>query len=152
MVPTATERFIEPTPASRRRLLALAALGIAAGAALQFWLLPRLFAFVALLPLCERFRWLQGLLLGTLGAMPLFGLWAACHAGRLLKAGQWPLPDAIVWRRTRVLTGRAVTWRAYALLAWACVAVSVPLLGAHALGRAGLLGEPRPCAPGPPAR
>jgi hypothetical protein len=142
------EQFIEPTPASRRRLLVLVAVGIAAGAALQFWLLPTFFAFVNGLPLCERFRWLQGLLASALGAMPLFGLWAAWHARRLLKARQWPLPKAPVWRRTRVLTGRSVAWRAYALLAWACLAVSVPVLGAHFLSRAGLLAEPRQCASG----
>lgn len=142
---TPAEGFIEATPASRRRLSAWLAIGMAAAAALQFWLLPMLFSFVNLLPFCERLRWLRGILWSTLGALPLFGLWAAWYARKLLRAGQWPLPDARVWRRTRILTGRSVTWRACALFAWAGMAVAAPLLGAHFLGRAGLLSEPRQC-------
>lgn len=137
--------FIEATPAARRKVILFVAVGLAVGAALQLLLKPWFFAYVNALPLCDRIRWLQSLLIGVLVAMPAFSLWAVFYGRRLLKARQWPLPDAWVWRRTPVVRGRPATLRAYALIGCACMTASAPFLGWYLLSSAGMLSEPLQC-------
>jgi hypothetical protein len=136
------EQFIEPTPATRRKVLIVLCAGVVIAGILQFWAAPAFFSFVGSLPLCERFRWLQGAMIALLGTVALFGAWAAWYARGVLKSGQWPPAGAWVWRRTAIRRGRSAKWRAYALLALACMAMSVPLIGWHFLGQAGMLSRP----------
>ena len=138
--------YIEPTAATRRKAMALVAVAGAVAAVAQFWLAPRFFAFVNALPVCERLPWLRGMLIGLIAVVPLFGLYGIWLACRVLLAGQWPLPNAPVWRRTRIRRGRAARWRAGMLLLAASVAASFPLLAWHGLGRSGLLSPPAQCA------
>ena len=139
--------YVEPTAASRRKAIALVVFAVVAAAVLQFLLAPRYFAFVNSLPICERLPWLRSLLFGLLGSIPLFGLWGVWLAWRVFKHGQWPLPNAWVWRRTRIHRGMGAKAHACMLLGGSCLAISLPFLAWQWLGRTGLLSQPAQCAP-----
>lgn len=125
----------------------LVGLAVLATSILQFLLAPRFFAFLNSLPICERFPWLQALLLGLMGVMAVVGAWGVWLARGILLSGQWPAPGAWVLRRTRIRRGVAAKLRAYGLLAVSGLSLSMPLLGWHFLSRAGFLHVPPQCAP-----
>lgn len=144
-----TSEFIEPSAHSRRNLLVLFAGIIAAAAFIRFYLLPAFFAFVAALPPCEQVRWLQGVLLASLGPLPVFAVWALLHARQLLKFKRSPLPNAWVLRRTRVRRARSVRWQAYGLIVCGAVALVAPVWAWQTLESVGLMGSSEQCSPAP---
>ena len=111
-----TNEFVETSAKSRRNLLALTIATVLIGAALTFLLRPALFSHIKQLPPCGQAHWAFGLFMGSLGLLPVVGLWGVNYARKLLKYGQFPLPGAWVWRRTPVARGRAVQLRAYGIM------------------------------------
>jgi len=139
--------YVEPSQAARLRAMWLVGFAVLATSILQFLVAPSFFAFLNSLPICERFPWLQALLLGLMGVMALVGTWGVWLAHGILRSGQWPAPGAWVLRRTRIRRGVAAKLRAYGLLAVSGLSLSVPLLSWHFLGRADFLHVPPQCAP-----
>lgn len=114
---------LAPAPGSRWRLFAVL-LGLGGLLAVPvLWLEPWFFAQLHNLPACERLRWmqvaLQSLLLVALLPAPL--LW--WYAGRVSRAGRFPLTARWLLRSTPVSRGPAVGW-----LVWSLRGLSVLLL------------------------
>ena len=128
-----TNEFVETSAESRRKLLALSVAGVLFGAALTFLLRPALFAYIKQLPACGQAQWSFGLLICSLGLLPVIGLWAGNYARKPLKHGQIPLPDAWVWRRTPVTRGRMVQFRAYGIMLCSVAFFAVFFYGWHVL-------------------
>lgn len=143
--PAMSPDSIDPTPASRRKLLLLIVAVTAGAALLKFVLMPRLLGHIQTLPLCERLRWLQALLIGLLASTAVAGVHFAWYARRVSRAGQWPLPDAWVWRRTPVRRGSAVRWRVRGMMACAIVAMAMPWVGWQLLSSTPLMTPPPSC-------
>jgi MFS family permease len=125
--------FIETSPASRRKLLALGLVAVVLGAVWAFLLRPTLFAHIRQLPACDQAHWSVGLLIGALGLLPIAGLSAGIHARKLVKHDQFPPPDAWVWRRTPIRRGRGVRYRAYAIAFCSAALFAIFLYGWHVL-------------------
>jgi len=125
--------FIETSPGSRRKLLALVFVAVVLGAAWTFLLRPALFAHIRQLPACDQARWSVGFLVGALGLLPIAGLSAGNHARKLIKHGQFPLPDALVWRRTPITRGPKARYLAYAIALCSAALFAIFLYGWHVL-------------------
>ena len=111
-----SNEFVETSAKSKRKLIALSVAAAFLWAAQALFLRPALFAYIKQLPACGQAEWSFGLLIGSLGMLPVVGLWGANYARKLLKHGQYPLPNAWVWRRTLVMRGRMVRLRAYGIM------------------------------------
>ena len=66
-------------------------------------------------------------MLVLLAAFALPAQWCWIAARKVLKLGQWPLPGAPVWQRTRVDRGAKVLWRGRVMKAAAVAMLVVPL-------------------------
>ena len=119
--------YMEPTPDSRRKFAACVLFGIVVAVAMEFFLLPAMRAHLKSLPPCAQFTLLIDVMQVFTVVMPLvMGSYSVWFARRLLRHGQFPLPGAWIWQRTRVQRGWRVRLRAYVSLLL-CV---VLLLGA----------------------
>ena len=104
--------YLEPTPATRRKLALVVLAGVLLVALLEFWLKPTLLHFIDSLPICAQLPWWRGLLVSAICILPLAALLPLFQARKLLRVKQWPLLDAWVFRCTPIQRGRVVTIRA----------------------------------------
>jgi len=101
------DKFIEPTVASRVKIALCVIFIIATYPAEELW--GRSFmAFIEGLPICESLTWLRGIVIAHVLLFWLVGLLASSLAIQTLRSGEFPLPGAWVWFRTKVRTG----WKA----------------------------------------
>jgi len=119
-----TAEFIEPTPASRRKLAIFLVAALIGGVAL-IELAQGHLAELRTRPVCEAIDPFLSWLAFVLGGLLLCAAWVAWMARRALRVNQWPLPGTLVFRRTPIRRGRPVVWRAYAMLAWAILVVAL---------------------------
>jgi len=119
--------FIDSTGRARRNLALLYGGGILLGALLVGLVRPALLEVLHDLPICDQAAWSVRIVVTTLSPLPFAAVWLALHARNLLKFDQSPLPNAWVWRRTRIKRGRSVQMQAYALLFCAAVLLVAPL-------------------------
>jgi hypothetical protein len=126
------EEFIEPTPASRRKIAAQFVSALVVCVVTLEFLMPRFLEFIHALPLCEQLDWIDGAFLVLTGALMLLAARGIFTARQALRLGQWPLPGAAVLRRTPVQRGALLRRGAYAGLV-ASLAVIVLGLGAEYL-------------------
>ena len=149
--------FIEPTPASRRKIIAMILGGVIAGLIIKLWLSPAYFGHIRNLPACEQLPWLRDtLIVGMLLPLVIAVAWAIPTALKLLQYGQSPLPGTLVFVRTPIKRGRAVRWRAYGLFAWSVVALVLPIWGWRLVAHTPIFSPPAKCTPvvphpGPPS-
>ena len=139
--------YLEPTPATRRKLALVVLAGVALGALLEFWLKPAVLHFIDTLPICAQLPWWRGLLVSAICLLPLAALFAFLQAHKLLRFKQWPPPDAWVLRRTPIQRGRVVTVRAYVLLFVGLVIIGVTLYLAWQVTKVPFFSMPSGCAP-----
>jgi hypothetical protein len=119
--------FIEPTPASRRRIaLAFAATAAVAIVVIAF-AVPRYFEQLRQLELCDQIDRMRTTLTVLLGAVGLLTAWMVAVGVRALRSLRWPPPRASVWRRTEVKRGAAA--RRYG---WSMLVAGVAILAAVA--------------------
>jgi len=145
----AQAQFIEPTPASRRKILVIALVAVVAGLACKLWLFPAYFGYIDRLPLCDRIPWLRdSILFVSLIPLAVAAGWAVPTARKLLRIGQSPLPGTLVFVRTPIKRGRVVRWRAYGLFAWSAFALFVAIWGWHVVVQKPLFSPPATCRPG----
>ena len=128
-----TNEFVETSANSKHKLLALSVAAVSFGAALTFLLRPALSAYIKQLPACAQAQWSFGLLIGSLGLLPIIALWSGNYARKLLKHGQFPLPDAWVWQRTPITRGRMVQVRAYSIMLCSIAFLAIFFYGWHVL-------------------
>jgi len=115
--------FLEPTPASRRKLTALLVAALAGGASLIEWLKSYL-AELKSRPICDTLEPVLVLGILILASLLLLSAWVAWTARKVLRLDQWPLPGTWVFRRTPIQRGRKVVLRAYAMLGLAVLVVA----------------------------
>lgn len=124
-----TRQFIRASPPARRRAVLIVAAGALLGVlAIQF--ASATLSQVNSVPLMRRWLWAAGALAsgGALAA----GSYLAWLGRKVQQAGQFPLPNQVVIRDTRVRQGRAAVQLAW--LAWACAVafwlagLAIPLL------------------------
>jgi hypothetical protein len=118
------DEFLEPTPASRRKLALLFVAAVGSGA-FVIELLKAYEARLQLRPVCESVEPVLVMWAACLGALVLAAVWVAWLARRALKLNQWPLPGTWVFHRTQIYRGPQVVWRAYAMFAWAALVVAL---------------------------
>jgi len=142
-------QFIEPTPAGRRKLVAMLLGAVVAGLVIKLWLSPAYFAHIRGLPVCDQLPWLRGTLISAM-VIPFLiaAAWAVPTALKLLRHGQSPLPGTLVFVRTPIKRGRAVRWRAYGLFAWSAVALMLPVLGWHLMAQTPIFSPSARCTAG----
>lgn len=129
---SAQAQFIEPTRASRVKVIALlVGVGIAVWA-IDRWVFPAYFGYITRLPKCDSLPWLRATVIGmSLFPLVLAATWAVPTARKVLREGQWPISGTWVFSRTPIKRGPAVRWRAYALLAWSLLAAAIPFWGLY---------------------
>jgi len=146
---SAQAQFIEPTPAGRRKIVAMILGGMVAALVIKLWLSPAYFAHIRGLPVCDQLPWLRNtLIVGMLLPLVVALAWAIPTALKLLQHGQSPLPGTLVFVRTPIKRGRAVLWRAYGLFAWSVFAAMLPILGCYLLVQTPFLSPPAKCTAG----
>jgi len=121
------ERYIEPTAATRSKLAAATAAFVVFGWAYGVWISPRL-QWVASLPTCDSLPWVRLELIAGILICWCISFWALRLGGEILRAGQYPLPRAWVWHRTRVRTGFYAKFVAYFSLFTSAVFAIGPML------------------------
>ena len=126
------ERFLNPTPATRWKLLAACASGLVVLLAMEIWWNPFM-SYVEALPVCEGLPYHRGIFIAfTLGFA--FASFSSLRAGRLiLRAGESPFPGAWVLFRTRIKTGIRAKIDGYAMLAIAVLLAAAPIAAGLAL-------------------
>lgn len=110
----------------------------------SLWM-PKLAEYIRCAPLCESLPWVRGGAAYFMALPLVFSLLCARRAKLTLRNNQAPPPEAWVWVRTRVRTGKAATasgclWAATAV-AFACG----PGALAHFFGLSYLLCIAEPC-------
>lgn len=125
-------KFIEPTVASRLKLVLCAILGVTASLAMDRWWHPFM-AFVTGLPTCESLPWLRGLVIAFVFLFLLAGLSVSRAAILTLRSGQSPFPGAWVWSRTKVRTGWKAKFDGYAFGLVALICFLGPAVAAYLL-------------------
>jgi hypothetical protein len=99
-----TPLYIESSPRTRARLIAVALLAVLVGVAFDHWAKPKL-TEVAALPICDALPYVRvELVVGLLTAW-FIGLVALKQGVRTWNEMKTPLPGTWVWSRTRVRTG-----------------------------------------------
>ena len=140
--------FIEPNKEGRQKLIWLFVGIVFLGVLARFVVMPEFFAYVKLLPPCEQLPWFQGALAVVICSVPAIAFfWAIPHSRKLLKFQQYPFPDSLVWRRTKVKRGPAIRWMAYGLFIWSLLAVVFPFWAWNRLDF--LLVTPQQCLKNP---
>jgi hypothetical protein len=146
---SAQAQFIEPTPAGRRKIIAMILGAVVAGLVIKLWLSPAYFGYIRGLPVCNQIPWLRNtLIVAMLGPLVVAAAWAVPTALKLLTHGQWPLPGTLVFVRTPIKRGRAASWRAYGMLAWSAFALMIPIYGWHMMAQTRIFSPPARCMPG----
>ena len=127
-----SDRYLEPTRASRIKLAVAVMAYIAVYVAMELWWTPFM-SYVRALPLCEGLQWLRGLAIAFL-LMFAAASFSAARAGILtLQAGQSPFPGAWIWSRTRVRTGVRAKLNGWGFLAVAALMAVAPVAIGYAL-------------------
>jgi hypothetical protein len=112
------QEYVEPTRSGRRLLIVSLLFAVGAAAAAPF-VVVQFRQQLQTMKVCEIIEWLQVLLFGIpVGALvmsiPL--LWIGL---RVLQHDRIPLPNSMVWRRTKVIRGSAARWRAWGVISCA---------------------------------
>lgn len=118
-----SEEFIEPTRQSRRNLLLVYAALVIGFVFLQSWAMPAFFDYGKSLPPCDQVIVLIKAIIATLLFPVAIGIWGVFHARKLIELKQFPLPGTWVFRRKLIKRGRAIRYRAYALLVLSVVLI-----------------------------
>jgi hypothetical protein len=130
----AEQRFLEASTSSRRNFLLLVlSLGLGGFVLAQFGE-PALYVHLKSLPPCEQVQWLRGLLLGAALLTLLLALLTLAYLRSLHRAGQFPITNRWLLRRTPISRGRSLL-----VLKWLLALVVVCLLGMTALLTSALL-------------
>jgi hypothetical protein len=127
------DEYIEATPASRRKLVAVFVVAVVAGLVILEYLLPEYLAYIRTLPFCEQVDWVESTFLALMLGLVVLVPWIAKSARDVLRLEQWPLPGSWVWSRTRVERGARVRWRGRGMVAAAVVLLVVPLVSAYSV-------------------
>lgn len=142
-----SEDFLEPSPQARRNIILLYLSALAVGCLVRFWILPQVLGHIQSLPMCDQLPWYRSLLLGVIFTPALAGIWMLFQARRLLISGQLPPPDTWVFRRTPIVRGASVRWRAYAGIALSLVVCASPVEGWRIVSGLPFFSPPKVCAP-----
>jgi hypothetical protein len=111
------DEFAEPTSPARRKVIyrKLALLPIVAGVVmLVFWFV---LDYMETLGECDRVPWYLGVHIFLILPFVIGAMFCARFSYRLVRAAQMPLPDGLLFRRTRIRKGRPVLVFACAFLA-----------------------------------
>ena len=107
-----TTEFIEPTKASRIKLVAIWLAG-ALFIAISNFFWPSLMTYINSLPLCSQLPWLQAILVTGLFMLLFAAFVFARHSHKVLSSNQTPIPGALVFFRTPIKRGSKAKFEAY---------------------------------------
>jgi hypothetical protein len=113
------DEFAEPTSPARRKVIyrKLALLPVVAGVVmLVFWFV---LDYMETLGECDRVPWYLGVHIFQILIFLIAATFCARISYRFVRAAQIPLPDGLLFRRTRIRKGRPVLVIAFAILAMA---------------------------------
>lgn len=111
------DEFAEPTSPARRKVIyrKLALLAVVPGVVmLVLWFV---LGHMETLDECDRVPWILGVRIFQILIFVIGAMFCARFSYRLVRTAQMPLPDALVFRRTRIRKGRPVLVLACAILA-----------------------------------
>ena len=137
--------FIEPTHSSRRNIVVVWVTALIAGVAI-IEARETMLAVLMTRPICEVIVITRAAFAVVLGLLAIAALWLAWIARRGLRLNQWPLPGTWVWRRTPIYRGRAMRWRAYALLSASIAMLVICAVEWHLVGEFFSRAKSRSCA------
>ena len=124
--PREKTEFFYPVPENKKKLLRqllilLPIVGLAVVG--KIWLVDHL----KNLPACDSAEWVRWWLISGTFAPTVMAAFMLPQAIQMLNAKQWPLPDAAVFRPTRLIKGKALKRRGAWLLAFCCFCLPFPL-------------------------